>query len=99
MAVVIGGAATILGPAVGALVLVLLRREAEDLIEGKEVLAPAVLGASLIAIVFVLPDGVVGGVRRLLARLTRPKADGPTAADVPSWPPGDQGAADPSGGT
>ena len=37
---VIGGAATILGPAVGALLLVLLRRNTEDLIEGKEILAP-----------------------------------------------------------
>ena len=43
VAMVIGGAATILGPAVGALVLVLLRRNTEDLIEGKEILAPAAL--------------------------------------------------------
>jgi branched-chain amino acid transport system permease protein len=71
VAVVIGGAATILGPAVGALLLVLLRRNTEDLIEGKEVLSPAIYGAALIAIVFVLPEGVVGGVRRLLARLGR----------------------------
>jgi branched-chain amino acid transport system permease protein len=71
VAVVIGGAATILGPAVGALLLVLLRRNTEDLIEGKEVLAPAIYGAALILIVFILPEGVVGGVRRLLARLGR----------------------------
>ncbi|HEY8525208.1 MAG TPA: branched-chain amino acid ABC transporter permease [Acidimicrobiales bacterium] len=68
VAVVIGGSATILGPVVGALLLVALRRNTEDLIEGKEVLAPALYGAALIAIVFVLPDGVVGGFRRLLAR-------------------------------
>jgi branched-chain amino acid transport system permease protein len=71
VAMTIGGAATILGPAVGALVLVLLRRNTEDLIEGKEILAPALYGAALIAIVFVLPEGLVGGVRRLLARLGR----------------------------
>jgi branched-chain amino acid transport system permease protein len=71
VAMVIGGAATILGPAVGALALVMLRRNTEDLIEGKEVLAPALYGAALIAIVFVLPEGIVGGVRRLLARLGR----------------------------
>ena len=80
VAMVIGGAATILGPAVGALLLVLLRRNTEDLIEGKEVLSPAIFGASLIVIVYVLPEGVVGGVRRLLARLgrrrTRPPDDG-----------------------
>jgi branched-chain amino acid transport system permease protein len=71
VAMVIGGAATILGPAVGALALVLLRRNTEDLIEGKEILAPALYGAALIAIVFVLPEGLVGAVRRLLARLGR----------------------------
>jgi branched-chain amino acid transport system permease protein len=74
VAVVIGGAATILGPAVGALLLVLLRRNTEDLIEGKEILAPAIFGAALIAIVFIVPEGVVGGVHRLLARLGRRSA-------------------------
>jgi branched-chain amino acid transport system permease protein len=71
VAMTIGGAATILGPAVGALVLVMLRRNTEDLIEGKEILAPALFGASLILIVFVLPEGLVGGVRRMLAALGR----------------------------
>jgi branched-chain amino acid transport system permease protein len=71
VAMTIGGTATILGPAVGALVLVMLRRNTQDLIEGKEILAPALFGASLIFIVFVLPEGLVGGVRRLLARLGR----------------------------
>lgn len=71
VAVVIGGSATILGPAVGALLLVLLRRNTEGLIEGKEILSPALFGAALIVIVFVLPEGVVGGIRRLLARLGR----------------------------
>jgi branched-chain amino acid transport system permease protein len=71
VAMTIGGAATILGPAVGALALVMLRRNTENLIEGKEILAPALYGAALIAIVFVLPEGLVGGVRRLLARLGR----------------------------
>jgi branched-chain amino acid transport system permease protein len=72
VAVVIGGAATILGPVVGAFLLVVLRRNTEDLIEGKEVLSPALFGAALIAIVFVLPDGLVGGLRRLLARWAAP---------------------------
>jgi branched-chain amino acid transport system permease protein len=86
VAMVIGGAATILGPAVGALLLVLLRRNTEDLIEGKEVLSPAIFGASLIAIVYVLPEGVVGGVRRLLARLGRPPARPPGDTPGPSAP-------------
>jgi branched-chain amino acid transport system permease protein len=71
VAMTIGGAATILGPLVGALLVVMLRRNTSDLIEGKEVLSPALFGAALIAIVYVLPDGVVGGVKRLLARLGR----------------------------
>lgn len=71
VAMTIGGAATILGPVVGALALVMLRRNTQDLIEGKEILAPALYGAALIFIVFVLPEGLVGGVRRLLARLGR----------------------------
>jgi len=93
VAVVIGGAATILGPAVGAFLLIALRRNTEDLIEGKEVLAPALFGGALIAIVFVLPEGVVGGVRRLLARLGRRSSPsgGPTADEVPTWPAGEGG--------
>lgn len=92
VAVVIGGAATIFGPAVGAFLLVILRRNTEDLIEGKEVLSPAVFGAALMVIVYVLPDGVVGGVRRLLARLGRrplpPTSQPPlTAGDTPAGPP------------
>ncbi len=74
VAVVIGGAATILGPAVGAFFLIFLRRNTESLIEGKEVLAPAVFGAALILIVYVLPEGVVGGLRKLTARLTHRQA-------------------------
>jgi branched-chain amino acid transport system permease protein len=89
VAMVIGGAATILGPAVGALLLVLLRRNTQDLIEGKEILSPAIFGAALILIVYVLPEGVVGGVRRLLARFGRASSrpsgqppDPPAAADA-----------------
>jgi branched-chain amino acid transport system permease protein len=86
VAMTIGGAATILGPAVGALVLVVLRRNTQDLIEGKEILAPALFGASLIFIVFVLPEGLVGGVRRLLARLGRRSS---ASGRSPTRPPSD----------
>lgn len=74
VAVVIGGTATILGPAVGALILVFLRTRTDGLIEGKEILSPAIFGAALIAVVFVLPDGVVGGLRRLTDRLLPARA-------------------------
>jgi branched-chain amino acid transport system permease protein len=73
VAVVIGGAATMFGPIVGAVLLVLLRRNTQDLLEGQkaQVLSPALYGAALMAIVYVLPEGVVGGVRRLVARMAR----------------------------
>jgi len=71
VAVVIGGTATILGPVVGALLVVVLRRNAEDLVSGEPMLSPALFGGALILLVYVLPDGVVGGVRRLFARFGR----------------------------
>ena len=42
------------------------------------------LDAALIAIVYVLPEGVVGGVRRLLARLGRRSAGTPVARPAPA---------------
>jgi branched-chain amino acid transport system permease protein len=69
VAVVIGGTATIAGPAVGALVLILLREETDGLIEGKEMLTPAIFGGALIAMVFLLPGGIMGGLRKLADRI------------------------------
>lgn len=80
VAVVIGGSATILGPLVGALVLTFLERRTDSLIEGKEILSPAVLGIALIAIVYLLPEGVVGGLSRLWHRFT-------TKRTPPAGPP------------
>jgi branched-chain amino acid transport system permease protein len=74
VAVVIGGSATIFGPAIGALVLTFLRRYTDEAIEGKEILSPAILGAALIAIVFILPNGIVGGFRQIFSRITRSRA-------------------------
>lgn len=65
IAVVIGGAATIAGPFLGAALLVALRRNTED----TEAMAPALLGGALIVVVYVLPDGIVGGYHRLVAWL------------------------------
>lgn len=79
IAVVIGGAATITGPLLGAMLLVFIRRqtdESTDFIptllgrkDDTEALAPALLGISLILITYVLPEGLVGGYRRLDARI------------------------------
>ena len=89
VAVVIGGAATILGPAVGAFLIIALRRNTENLIEGKEILAPAIFGAALIVIVFVLPSGVVGAVNRLIARIRR-RPPPPSALVATAGPPPDE---------
>jgi branched-chain amino acid transport system permease protein len=67
VAVVIGGAATITGPLVGAALLVAIRKQTED----TEAMAPALLGIALIGVVYVLPEGVVGFVRRHSARFFR----------------------------
>lgn len=82
VAVVIGGSATITGPFVGAIMLTAIKRNTQSLIEGKEILAPAVLGACLIAIVYVLPEGIVGGLRKVAARFSRPTAQPPAPPSV-----------------
>jgi branched-chain amino acid transport system permease protein len=90
VAMVIGGTATILGPAVGAFLLVALQRNTENLIEDKAILSPALFGAALIVIMYVMPDGVVGGVRRLTTRLVARRAQpGEVAGPAPVWPPPD----------
>jgi branched-chain amino acid transport system permease protein len=69
-AIVIGGVATVIGPVVGAFVVVFGQDFAEDLIDDKPELAPATFGILLILLMYVLPDGIIGGARRLLRRLT-----------------------------
>ncbi|WP_421120999.1 branched-chain amino acid ABC transporter permease [Aquihabitans daechungensis] len=83
IAVVIGGAATIGGPLLGAMLLVAIRRRTE----GTEAMAPALLGGALIIVVYVLPDGIVGGMRRLAAWVrgrTSGTAPPPDAASDPT---------------
>ncbi|MBA3281859.1 MAG: branched-chain amino acid ABC transporter permease [Acidimicrobiia bacterium] len=89
IAVVIGGAATITGPLLGAAFLVFVRKRFED----TEALAPALLGGSLMVIIYVLPDGLIGGYRRIAARFRRSPTAGPTGptpgpdTDPPPTPP------------
>mgnify|MGYP006171172515 FL=1 len=87
VAMVIGGTATIMGPLVGAFVLVLLRRNTEGLIEGKEILSPALYGAGLIVIMYVLPEGIVGGIHRLMAKVAHRSPGAAPPADTPVLPP------------
>ncbi|KAA0233155.1 MAG: hypothetical protein JJLCMIEE_02747 [Acidimicrobiales bacterium] len=61
VALVVGGATSILGPIIGAAFVVLLP---EVVPHEQQVLTPVILGAVLIALMLVAPDGVVGLSRR-----------------------------------
>jgi branched-chain amino acid transport system permease protein len=95
VAVVIGGTATIVGPLLGAFIVVYLQHEISDTLPGhvgslgplQRVLgdpaaAPAIFGLLLILFVFVLPDGIVGGLKRLRAALARHQPRHPPPASV-----------------
>ncbi len=71
VAVVIGGTATVVGPVVGAYVVVFGQDFAKDIFDDKPQLAPAVFGVLLVVLMYVLPDGIVGGLRRASARRAR----------------------------
>jgi branched-chain amino acid transport system permease protein len=68
VAVVVGGTATVAGPVIGAYVVVYLEHATKGLIHDKPVLSPAIFGGVLIVFMYVLPDGIVGGARRLMSR-------------------------------
>ena len=64
LSVIAGGAGTLAGPAVGAVLVVLLKNYASGYIERWNML----LGAVFVFIVLVMPHGIVPGVRGLLTR-------------------------------
>jgi branched-chain amino acid transport system permease protein len=80
VAVVIGGTATVIGPIVGAFVLVFFQEWANEQSnlqdwlgdERAKLLSPALFGLALIISMYFLPDGIVGGGRRLWRRV-RPR--------------------------
>ena len=65
VAVVIGGTATVLGPFIGGFAVVYIQKWATDAFPSKPVVSPATFGIILIVLMYVLPEGVVGGIRRL----------------------------------
>ncbi|MCB0977346.1 MAG: branched-chain amino acid ABC transporter permease [Acidimicrobiales bacterium] len=81
IAMVIGGSATISGPVIGAIFLVIIRRQTDEgtdflpkllgVADRTEQLAPALLGITLILITYVLPEGLVGGFRKLKSRFVQ----------------------------
>jgi branched-chain amino acid transport system permease protein len=72
VALVIGGTATVLGPVIGGFAVVYIDKWAKNAFPSRPVVSPAIFGITLIVVLYVLPDGVVGGARRL-SRLARRK--------------------------
>jgi branched-chain amino acid transport system permease protein len=70
VAVVIGGSATVMGPLIGGFAVVYIDKWARDALPDKPIVSPAIFGIALIVLMYVLPDGVIGGLRRL-RRLAR----------------------------
>ncbi len=88
-ALVIGGAATIFGPILGALFIVFIPEWASDI---QAELSGVIFGGLLIVLMLVLPSGFLGGLKRLEAFLLRTlKRDGQwrkvTAASGGEVPP------------
>lgn len=89
IAMVIGGSATISGPVIGAIFLVWIRRQTDEgtdflprllgVEDRTEQLAPALLGGILIVLTYVLPEGLVGGFRKLKAKALSGRTPRPVA--------------------
>jgi branched-chain amino acid transport system permease protein len=66
---VIGGIATIIGPLIGGLVTIFLPYLTQKQLEG--VRANILFGAILIALAFIMPGGILAGVRQIRAKFVR----------------------------
>ena len=87
---VVGGQGTRLGPLVGGVVVVYLPYYASNLGAGQ--LSAVIFGVVLIAIVFVMPEGIVGGLARLARHLRARRHPG----DSGGAPPPDASTAAPA---
>lgn len=84
VAVVVGGASTIVGPAIGAFLVIMLPQWLpSDVPE----LAPVLFGLSLIVLMRIAPGGIVGGLRRAWAMLARRVNAPPTTPPTPAPEP------------
>ncbi|RAY12798.1 branched-chain amino acid ABC transporter permease [Actinomadura craniellae] len=76
----VGGAATLLGPVVGAFAVVFIPYYSADLASGH--VSGIVFGAVLILIVFLMPEGAVGLLNRLGRRIVRITTAAETGSDA-----------------
>jgi branched-chain amino acid transport system permease protein len=70
VAVVVGGAATIFGPAIGAFLVVFIPVWI-DLSGANRQLAPVIFGGALIVLMIVAPGGILGLARQVIAWVRR----------------------------
>lgn len=80
IAVVVGGTATVGGPIIGGLVVQILDTKAPEWGNERVGLAAFILGVALVVIVYVLPGGILGGLRQLSARI---RGGGRATPEVP----------------
>ncbi|MBI2746645.1 MAG: ATP-binding cassette domain-containing protein [Burkholderiales bacterium] len=80
LVVMLGGAGSVTGPLVGALLVGLL----PELLSGLEEFRLLFFGVLLLVVLWVAPGGVVGGLQRLRARWQSPSAPAPRAHAVGS---------------
>jgi branched-chain amino acid transport system permease protein len=84
LAVILGGGGTVLGPIVGAVIIVVLQQTdvlsllvdlQRDLISDRWYLSiPGLVGLLLVLVIYLLPDGLVGTANRLLRARTNARA-------------------------
>jgi branched-chain amino acid transport system permease protein len=84
VAVVVGGTATVVGPAIGGFFVVYVQYWITQQFPGEPLLSPAIFGVILILLMYVLPDGAVGAARRsrgfVMRRWQRRSPSSPTPA-------------------
>lgn len=92
VAVVVGGASTLVGPAIGAFFVIMLP---EWLPSDVPEAAPVLFGLSLILLMRVAPGGIVGALRRAWSQISRRVNPPPGAPDDPAAPTAEPAPATP----
>jgi branched-chain amino acid transport system permease protein len=96
LAVILGGGGTILGPVMGAVIIVALQQtealsrvvELQKSVSDRWYLStPGLVGLLLVIVLYVLPDGIAGTSRRLISRRrARPATEDPSPEATPPVP-------------